>query len=226
MPFQLPTAGHLREALRESEVAYRLAPAYPPSSVNLSVWNSILGFDAEAVRYADLAIQLGRSPDLDPLPIVYSNAAYRSGRYAEAAEHMARVLPPDVRASGGIEVLQSIYTAVEDESRRAAAVEALRALRATAEGLKSMDSSLMVVLAMQWYTMLGALDHAYDVANRAMDQFKRSGFAGAHWGGLWIPEMRPSAGTHASRRSPLASGSWTSGCSTARLMIASCATGS
>ena len=185
------TAGHLREALREFEVAYRLAPAYAASSVNLSVWNSILGFDAEAVRYADLALQLGRSPDLDPLPLIYSHAAYRSGRYAEAVEHMARVLPPEVRAGGGIEVLKSIYMAVEDESRRAAAVEALRALRATAEGPKSMDSSLMAVLAMHWYTMLGALDHAYDVANRALDQFKRSGFAGAHWGGLWLPEMRP-----------------------------------
>ena len=39
--------------------------------------------------------------------------------------------------------------------------------------------------------MLGALDHAYDVANGALDQIKRSGFAGAHWGGLWLPEMRP-----------------------------------
>jgi hypothetical protein len=104
---------------------------------------------------------------------------------------MARVLPPDVRAKGGVEVLQLIYRAVGDESRRAAAVEALRALRAIAEGPNAMESSLMVVLAMQWYTMLGALDHAYDVANRALDQFKRSGFAGAHWGGLWMPEMRP-----------------------------------
>ena len=99
-------AGHVREALRESEVAYRLAPAYAGSSVNLSAWNSILGFDAEAVRYADLAIQLGRSPDVAPLPIIYANAACRSGRYLEAADHMAKMLPPDVRASGGIEVLE------------------------------------------------------------------------------------------------------------------------
>ena len=184
-------AGHLREALRENEVAYRLAPALPASSVGLSAWNSILGFDAEAVRYANLAIQLDRSPDVAPLPLVYSNAACRSGRYLEAADHMVKVLPPEVRASGGIEVLGSIYAAVEDESRRAAAVEVLRSLRAKAEGPKSMDSGLMVVLAMQWYTMLGALDHAYDVANRALDEFKRSGFVGANWGGLWLPEMRP-----------------------------------
>jgi TolB-like protein len=185
------TTGHLREALRESEVAYHLAPASSGLCVNLSVWNSILGFDAEAVRYADLAIQLGRSPDDAPLPIIYSHAAYRSGRYLEAADHMAKMLPPEVRASGGIEVLKSIYTAVEDESRRAAAVEALRALRATAEGPKSMDSGFMIVLAMHWYTMLGAIDLAYDVANRALDQFKRSGLTIANWAGLWIPEMHP-----------------------------------
>jgi len=33
--FAVANAGHLREALRESEVAYRLAPAYAGSSVNL-----------------------------------------------------------------------------------------------------------------------------------------------------------------------------------------------
>ena len=30
-----------------------------------------------------------------------------------------------------------------------------------------MDSSLMLILAMSWYTMFGALDEAYDVSNEA-----------------------------------------------------------
>jgi hypothetical protein len=45
---------------------------------------------------------------------------------------------------------------------------------------------------MQWYTMLGELDSAYEVAGALVDGVRRFGtVGGAVWGGLWIPEMRP-----------------------------------
>jgi hypothetical protein len=41
------------------------------------------------------------------------------------------------------------------------------------------------------YTMLGALDHAYESANSVLDEMARSGPVWVFPGGLWLPEMRP-----------------------------------
>ena len=40
------------------------------------------------------------------------------------------------------------------------------------------------------YTLLGALDPAYESVNRLLDEMARSGPVWAFPGGLWLPEMR------------------------------------
>jgi adenylate cyclase len=186
----LGSIGHVRQAVRESQLAHRLAPAAAQSSTAVCVWQSVLGSDAEAVRYADLAIDLGAPPLRPMYRIVYSQAALRAGRYAEAAEGMIAHLAPGVRAAGGAEVIKAIYAALEDPANTRAAIEALRKLRSVGGGT-GMDSRVMVVLAMAWYTMLGDLDLAYATGNEALDRLQRFGTLGAYWGPLWVAEMLP-----------------------------------
>ena len=78
-----------------------------------------------------------------------------------------------------------LYAALGDASKKSAALDALRELRANSAGK---NSSLMVVLSIQWYTMLGALDSAYEVASEGLP---RSSTIRGTLGGLWIPDMRP-----------------------------------
>jgi hypothetical protein len=101
---------------------------------------------------------------------------------------MAKAFSEIARQSGGDDAIRLIYAALVDSSKKAAALDALREWRARSAG---MDSSLMVVQSVIWYTMLGALDSAYEVANPGLDKLRRSGSAGGSLGGLWIPEMRP-----------------------------------
>ncbi len=54
-----------------------------------------------------------------------------------------------------------------------------------------MGSSVMTILAMNWYTMLGNLDRAYQAAETGLDGLLRTGTIGVGWGGLWLPEMLP-----------------------------------
>ena len=138
--------------------------------------SAILGLDADAVRYADRAVNLGASPDFPPLRIVYSSVARRRGDFGEAGAQMAKALPEEVRQSGGADAVKLIYAALGDASKKGAALDALRDLRANSAG---MNSSLMVALSILWCTMLGALDSAYAVANEGLDNLRRSGPVGS-----------------------------------------------
>jgi Tfp pilus assembly protein PilF len=184
----LLTVGRARDALQVAREADRLAPGVAISAVNMAGISTILGLDADAVRYADKAVSLGVSPDLPLLRIFYSHPAYRRGDTAEAGAQMAKALPAEVRQSGGAEAVKLIYAALGDASKKNAALDALRELCANSAG---MNSGLMLMQSVTWYTMLGALDSAYEVASEGLDKLRRSGTLGGSWGGLWISEMRP-----------------------------------
>ncbi len=42
----------------------------------------------ESLRYADIAVQMGQSRTVAPLPDIYSLLAIRAGRFAESARHI------------------------------------------------------------------------------------------------------------------------------------------
>lgn len=180
--------GHVRQALHAAREADRLAPERASNASNIASVLSVLGLDTEAVRYADKAVNLGASPDFPPLAITYIRAAYRRGDAEVAGAQTAKILPQEVRASGGADAVKLIYAALGNTSKQGAALDALRKLRANSAG---MNSGQMVVLTINWYTMLGALDLAYDVANEGLDRLLRAGAIGPGWGGLWTPEVRP-----------------------------------
>jgi adenylate cyclase len=187
--FVLGSAGRMRQAHSVASEAHRLAPADRRTALQLSVVNSWMGLDADAVKFADLTIALGLPPTTLPLPLIYANAAARSARYAEAAEHAADALPAVIRSAGGAEVMKLIYFALADPTKKPAAGQVLQSL---VHKLESGGSDPVTErIFMQAFTTLDALDPAYDLANQSLDEFARSGTVGVVWGPLWTPEMRP-----------------------------------
>ncbi len=185
----LDSVGHLRQGLAERLEAYRLAPADVGAVFILATGYSLMGRDAESLKYADLAIQLGISPDVVPVPLIYANVYARSGRYSEAADRIIITLPPKLRAAGGDEVIKGVYAALKDSAGRPAASASLQSLlrKIKADDLDVNTRKIMI----GEFTQLDALDLAFQFANQSLDYFARSGTVASAWGVLWLPEMRP-----------------------------------
>jgi TolB-like protein/Flp pilus assembly protein TadD len=187
----LDQVGQLRRAQAEAAEAYRLAPADNPVVIMLAATDSYIGRDADAVRLVDLAVNLGLEPTLFTASLIYGRAAARSGRYQEAATHVASALSPALRKTGAADVMRLVYSARDDSARVPAAREALRGL-VHKVGSREIDGSSAMEL-MQAFAMLGALDEAYALANQRLAELELypSVAPGGYWGRLWLPEMRP-----------------------------------
>jgi len=187
--YVLESAGQLKRAESDAAQAYRLAPANSTVVGNLAAVKSLLGLDVEAVRFANLSIDLGSGRNVTPLPEIHANAAVRSARYSEAFQQIVASLPPQLREAGGADALQLYYSALAEPRAVPAARRALKAL------LGKVDTSALNVNLRKdfiaYFTALGALDDAYEFANTSLDGFAHSGTVGSAWGVLWLPEMRP-----------------------------------
>jgi adenylate cyclase len=188
----LPQTGRLRAALRASQNAYRLAPAVPLAAQAVAVASTFLGRHSDVTTYVQLAVDLGMPRSTPPIPFLDAAVAMNAGRYAEAAEFMNSVLAPVVLEAGGAAVVRLVYAAAAGAADTRAAIEALQALRAGA-AREAMARPTMVMLSTVWFTRLGALDLAYELAQAALQEFETTGvLRGAiHVGTCWLPEMRP-----------------------------------
>lgn len=182
----LPT-GRLSQALDELRKARRLAPA-DHFTVGLSMaFNAIPGRDAEALKFAELAVELGWTPEVRPLQKANSLLAQRKGRYSEAADFYLMAVPERARASGGEQVIRSAFAALGKPAERPAAAKALRGLL---QRLSADEGGVQLQLdAPLFFTGLQDLDSAFEFANQHDDQLAR--FGGSGWGDLWTTEMRP-----------------------------------
>jgi TolB-like protein len=182
----MPT-GQVQAAVQLQLRAAQNNPALPVVANTLSRLYNALGRDAEAIRYADLAVGLGIDPAAARQPNTRADVAARAGRYDEAAKLMIGALPPRAREAGGAEVVQLVYSALGDPSKRPAATAALQGM------LRKLDQPgdwELKVWSLAWFTQLGALDQAYEAGNQLQKQFaQRSPAAGWSW--LWSGEMRP-----------------------------------
>jgi TolB-like protein len=180
----LSHAGRLLQARVELSEAYRLAPADALIQVFLAVTSSRLGDDKEALRAADLLLALGGSDKDFPLPLVYIDAAIRDRRYSEAAMRATRLLPAAIRASGGADVMNLVFSVPSDASKKRAAVGALQGLmHKMSAGRIDLNARELFI---EMFVMLGALDEAF----QAHRDLTRLGAATAE-SLLWSPEMRP-----------------------------------
>jgi len=183
----LTSVGSTRAAYARAVEAYQLAPADPFTVENVAFMNSFLGHDAEAVRFADLAVALG-IPDAAPLPEVRANAATRAGRYVQAGEYLLKSMPASLQQAGGASAIRDAYAALATPARLPAA---LRSLRTFARSLTAPEADPIVMKdVVAAFVMLGDLDDAFELLNRSLDGFARSGTVGSAWGILWLPEMK------------------------------------
>jgi adenylate cyclase len=187
--FVLSPTGRLHQALSEAGEAYRLAPADLNAVLGLSIANSLSGRDVDAVKFADLAVQLGVPPSIVPLPEIYSHAAARSGQYAEAAARAVDSLSSAIRSGGGAEVMNIVFSALAEPTKMPAARDVLQSL-VHKIGFRQIASATRMDFIIA-FTRLDALDQAYDLANRSLDDFARTGLGGIIWSPLWMPDMRP-----------------------------------
>jgi hypothetical protein len=78
---------------------------------------------------------------------------------------------------------------LRDGASEGAQIEALNALRARAAPAEM--TQIMKRRFMVWYTLLGALDQAFEVFTESLDYFARSGTIGTAWAFLWMRELLP-----------------------------------
>lgn len=185
----LRPSGRLQQARAELTETYHLAPDDGFTAHELALTDSLLGLDADAMKFGDLGEQIGgEGPPHSDIELVRARAAARSGRFAEAADFAVRALPESLRSARGRQAMQAFYAALADPAKRPAALEALQnfvpVLKANVvEGRTRM-------FFVDAFVMLGALDAAYDLANWSVDQ--RAQTPGSiEWSDVWAPEMRP-----------------------------------
>jgi hypothetical protein len=169
----------------ENAEAQRLAPASAAITLQFGMASAAAGRDADALTYADAAGLLGVDTAGRRSKQLYADIAARAGRYGEAADLMVSVLPQGVRAAGGEDAVRLAYTAMGDSKRRSAAIAGLQKLNSWV----GPEDWVMKVWSMNWYSQLGALDPAYDLAEQLRVQFKDQSPTNA-WAWLWTPEMR------------------------------------
>jgi TolB-like protein len=183
----LSSVGRLKQALAEASEAYRLAPADQLPLMTLSGTNTLMGRDAEALRFAHIAIEMGVQPDV--LAGVNAAAAMHGELYQQAGSYAAATLSPAVRSAGGAEAVRLFYSALSDPTKKSGALQALESLEHKLES-GDIDPGFRQRWMAVSFTMLDALDPAYRVVNRVVDENARSG---TDWepAFLWLPEMRP-----------------------------------
>jgi tetratricopeptide (TPR) repeat protein len=188
----LNSTGQLREALRVFQAELRKTPTHCRGAMQVAVaFGTQPGHDSDAMHFIDVAMSHGWPGDSRDVQQLNSEIARRAGRYTEAAEYQAMAIPAAARQAGGVEVVRLLHEAFADPSRRPAALASLDALNAKG-ATAGMNSFAMLMLSMNWYTMLGETDRAYLVSERWLAEVRRAGRTGIPFNfGLWLPEMQP-----------------------------------
>ncbi|HTY93959.1 MAG TPA: TIR domain-containing protein [Steroidobacteraceae bacterium] len=186
----LAPTGRLHQARLEGAAAYRLAPASARHVGIVAQLALLTGDDSAAVKFADLAVALGLPGKGNALPEVYALTALRGRHFEMAADRAAQAISPEVRRLGGAAVIRLVYAALGDPAKNAAARQALEELtRKLPAGEAESQSRRDFIMD---FTLLGAMDSAYALADPYLDEFLRTGIGGGvEWGFLWLPEMRP-----------------------------------
>ncbi|HEY5755802.1 MAG TPA: winged helix-turn-helix domain-containing protein [Steroidobacter sp.] len=181
-------AGHQRKALAEIQLAYDLTPATPALALHLGAQKLLEGDGTEACKWIDLAVANGYPRTLSAVREARAQLAMREGRFDEAAQELTETLSPVSREAGGFEAIQSFYRAQSDPSRSDRAIAALQAWEAKLppEELEPGAAQRLIV----WFTLLGAIDDAHDVAQRTVDRLAAHGTIGNGWGILWTRQMQ------------------------------------
>jgi TolB-like protein/DNA-binding winged helix-turn-helix (wHTH) protein len=183
----LDTVGHMRHSLEEARLAYELNPAGVAEIADLAAVYNLMGQTPEALKYADLASELGSGDSTAAIlsAAVHGTAALRDGQYSDT---LLQSLSAAMRTPQAIATVKRVFAAFRKPAERPAAARALRQLARDLEaaGPGQRQREPLVI----WPVMLGDVDFAFESANRWIDVDSREGSVGISWGFLWMPEMR------------------------------------
>lgn len=181
------SVGQIERAFQQAEHALRVAPTHPIGMNMVATLHMTRGQNAQALRYANLAVELGQPRTFAPLVDILCELAIREGRTADAAEHMMAMFP---RESHTPELSRVVELLCRSNLTPGESAEAALGLRAVERSLppSALDPPMRKRF-MLWYSRIGALDPAFDIAFDSLDRYAREGTVGGAWGVLWLPEM-------------------------------------
>ncbi|HEY4338455.1 MAG TPA: winged helix-turn-helix domain-containing protein [Steroidobacteraceae bacterium] len=187
----LRPVGRLQQANSILMESYSAAPADGFTVHELSLTNSLLGHDADALKFARLHKELGGGGQQMGNALVYARAAAHGGQFQEAAESAGAGLTESLSKAGAASAVKMFYSALADPTRKSAALQAIERLMPQLESSR-VDGQVRGFF-LQALTMLGARDSAYAFANRSIDQGLRAHMVGSriYLSDLWLPDMRP-----------------------------------
>jgi TolB-like protein/Tfp pilus assembly protein PilF len=164
--------GQLSAASFHAERAYALAPASASSVCILALTKSFQGDDAEAIRLANLAADLGTSRHSRPLAAVYEAGARRQGRYADAAAALLAGVTQeksDLRLFA--EAVRLIYTALESGNGGEEAAFSVLSLyeRGLVPGQLNTDGYIWAMASAESLIALNAVDEVFALCNLIAD---------------------------------------------------------
>jgi tetratricopeptide (TPR) repeat protein len=181
------SVGQLERAFQQAEHALRVAPTHPIGVNMLAMLYMTRSQNEQSLRYANLAVELGQPRNVAPLADTLCELAIRDGRATDAAEYMRATFPPGARTpelSRTIERLCRLRLTPEESAETARALRAVEGSLAAHE----LDPPMRKRFTL-WYSRIGALDHAFEIAFNSLDHYAREGTVGGAWGVLWLPEM-------------------------------------
>jgi TolB-like protein len=190
----LVPCGHLRRGLELARQAVRLAPADINMNLSCALVASLCGDREARDAHFQTAIMLGLPEERGEVQILRSKIAREAGRFDEAADHIAKIFRflSLLMGEGNADIVGPVFAALAGRSDAQPASRAIRDFVAAAdreEGLWRFP--LLAGQMIQWQVMLGSIDGAFDVTDRLVAYWRRSGhLAYTHLALLWAEEMR------------------------------------
>jgi tetratricopeptide (TPR) repeat protein len=216
--YHLYHLGRIREAIRELQLAYTLAPASPLMVASLANNLWLAGDLAQAERYANLAQELGVSPRSNLLRWLRIEAALQRRSYSEASTLVdASFDRSDPDWSRTVELHKLAYAALAGKGNRDAVLKARERLypRLAKPQTGTLIASDSCTTAAGAFVYIDEIDAAYDLVDQCLGMLKppyaESGDAPSRF---WSPLMRRSAAKARFQTLATASDGLTTGCST------------
>jgi tetratricopeptide (TPR) repeat protein len=190
--YVLLSTGRLSEAHAAARRAHELAPAWGNASVALATMDELAGREDEALRLLAEALELGYPADAQPTVALRFRFAFADRDWAELAAVAAARFPAELLRAGADSVAATAVDALAGKRPAAAAIDAIEQwVAARGERLTSDHYGVGGTLG-EWLVRLGAVDRAFAMAERLLDDWRRTGALDSGslpW--MWRPEAGP-----------------------------------
>lgn len=177
--------GRLRNSITAFENAYAGAPAAGGTAMALGIVYAAAERYADAERVMNDAVALGVDPGARRAASLRASLDVHRGNFTDAARNMKLAFNETGRGEEMAPLVDQVYAAMADASKRPAAVAAVQSLLPSV----SPPQWVIKVWAMNWLSQLGRPDLALEVGDQLRLQFREES-PGNAWSWLWGPEQR------------------------------------